>query len=201
MRRLARSRVHTKPIKCMGTYIERVEDTKEECCICRESLAEGVVVKPRTCTHMFHQPCLQRWFESSPWCPVCRTFLLTILGTQPVNGTEFDLSISEVPLPGWPNTSTLVLKFVLESGVQTHEHPHPGSAFDGMELEAFLPWNEEGCAVLGLLQKAWERRLLFRVENDRAVPNGFVLPTQREVVAQEGYLLGLRETLHEVGVV
>ncbi|XP_037815734.1 uncharacterized protein LOC119606371 [Lucilia sericata] len=51
---------------------EALETTEQPLCIiCNENLgSENKTVT--TCNHCFHSPCLRRWLETSPTCPVCR---------------------------------------------------------------------------------------------------------------------------------
>ena len=42
-----------------------------DCAICQEpTLGEKEVLKSY-CAHLFHKACLEKWFMSSPTCPVC----------------------------------------------------------------------------------------------------------------------------------
>ena len=45
------------------------------CTICQEhdqSTISGLWRRIRRCNHFFHQNCVDRWFLSNPYCPVCR---------------------------------------------------------------------------------------------------------------------------------
>lgn len=43
------------------------------CCICDEKYCEGAtMVSLPQCHHMFHRPCLTRWFRFKNTCPICR---------------------------------------------------------------------------------------------------------------------------------
>lgn len=44
-------------------------------------------------------------------------------------------------------------------------HPNPGKPFSGTCRTAYLPDNKEGNAVLQLLKKAFDQRLIFTVGN------------------------------------
>lgn len=48
------------------------EDDANECAICTMSFTNGVIT---ACGHIFCQSCLNRWFQSRPECPHCRTQL------------------------------------------------------------------------------------------------------------------------------
>jgi len=45
------------------------------CAICQDHESEGVAVewrRLRSCQHIFHKNCIDRWFTTNPHCPVCR---------------------------------------------------------------------------------------------------------------------------------
>ncbi|KAJ1387007.1 Zinc finger, RING-type [Sesbania bispinosa] len=59
--------------KAIQMSLKKSKVTKEnECCtICMEEFeVDGTVTMP--CNHMFHQPCIVRWLETSHVCPLCR---------------------------------------------------------------------------------------------------------------------------------
>ena len=46
---------------------------EENCAICQEEIETSVEVrKIHACDHIFHRPCIDRWFEQSVFCPICR---------------------------------------------------------------------------------------------------------------------------------
>jgi len=46
---------------------------EENCAICQEEIEASVEVrKIHACGHIFHRPCIDRWFEQSVFCPICR---------------------------------------------------------------------------------------------------------------------------------
>lgn len=50
--------------------------SSEICSICHESLANSEVRRINHCRHMFHQSCIDRWFQQNARCPVCRYNIL-----------------------------------------------------------------------------------------------------------------------------
>ncbi|KAM8731670.1 E3 ubiquitin-protein ligase DTX3L1 [Acanthopagrus schlegelii] len=66
-------------------------------------------------------------------------------------------------LPGFPDDNTLQLSYIFPDGIQTEKHPHPGQPYAGLRLCAYLPDNREGRKVCKLLDKAFEKQLLFTV--------------------------------------
>lgn len=53
--------------QCISTTV-----SSEICTVCHESLANSEVRRINHCSHMFHQRCINRWFQQSSKCPVCR---------------------------------------------------------------------------------------------------------------------------------
>ena len=45
---------------------------QEPCSICIEEYATGDCVRHLPCLHTFHSGCVERWFEASTTCPVCK---------------------------------------------------------------------------------------------------------------------------------
>lgn len=43
------------------------------------------------------------------------------------------------------------------------EHPNPGQLFTGVSRQASLPDNEDGNKVLGMLERAFNHRLIFTI--------------------------------------
>lgn len=55
-----------------GSQIVSTTATEELCSICQESMAHSEVRRINHCRHMFHQQCIDHWFERNVRCPVCR---------------------------------------------------------------------------------------------------------------------------------
>lgn len=48
-------------------------DTNDRCAICQEDFIGGAAARRLTvCRHLFHRECIDRWFNTSVRCPVCR---------------------------------------------------------------------------------------------------------------------------------
>ena len=54
-------------------------------------------------------------------------------------------------------------------------HPNPGRPYKGIQRTAYLPNNNEGKLVLGLLKTAFEARLVFTVGDSRTTGKEGVL--------------------------
>ncbi|PKI75119.1 RING-H2 finger protein ATL33-like [Punica granatum] len=46
------------------------------CPICLDDMTSGCKLIETHCKHVFHIPCIVRWFKMSPTCPICRFGLL-----------------------------------------------------------------------------------------------------------------------------
>ena len=46
-----------------------------ECSVCISKYEEGEEILTLTCFHKFHSSCIETWFNTQNWCPVCRTKL------------------------------------------------------------------------------------------------------------------------------
>jgi hypothetical protein len=42
---------------------------EETCSVCLDAMTQG---RRLACSHVFHEACLGRWFESHDTCPMCR---------------------------------------------------------------------------------------------------------------------------------
>lgn len=89
------------------TYSQSLFKTNDsECAICLLSLQPGEIcrVLPEPCGHCFHIDCVDKWFEVSPACPLCKRSIKKILlgepeELSPLEFTNFDTSAGTVFLP------------------------------------------------------------------------------------------------------
>lgn len=57
----------------MGRYRPDGADVGQICSICLESLGNGDLFQPGTCSHVYHRDCFLEWFQSGGIsCPICR---------------------------------------------------------------------------------------------------------------------------------
>eukprot|EP00049_Salpingoeca_infusionum_P009076 m.150542 g.150542 ORF g.150542 m.150542 type:complete len:542 (+) comp14231_c0_seq1:162-1787(+) len=108
--------------------------------------------------HPIHRGCLQASLMHSIACPVCTIPAGPLLGPMP-DGT---MSVSFNPR-GELEGGVITISYAINSGTQDERHPHPGSSFSGTFRTALLPGTPMGFEALGMLQQAWDQRLLFRV--------------------------------------
>ncbi|KAM9713174.1 E3 ubiquitin-protein ligase DTX3L1 isoform 1-T1 [Menidia menidia] len=114
-------------------------------------------------------------------------------------------------LPGFPNVNTVQINYIFPEGIQTQSHPHPGQAFAGQQVSAYLPDNRKGRKVLKLLEKAFYQQLLFTVATnpngeDVVTPDSIPLKTNQEGGSinngypDPDYFKTLEKTLKDKGI-
>ncbi|XP_076147447.1 E3 ubiquitin-protein ligase DTX3L1 isoform X2 [Alosa pseudoharengus] len=97
-----------------------------------------------------------------------------LVGHQPEG--EMTLQHERKSLPGYPKDDTIKINFAFADGIQTEKHPRPGEKYHGLKTVTFLPQNIKGAAVVGLLEKAFQQKLLFTVATDSSGEEA-VVPT------------------------
>lgn len=139
------------------------EEEKEKCSICLGELDQSETeVESLRCKHSFHAPCIDQWLLYKSTCPMCQQAVKPLQGNQPLGGT-MKWHVEQSSLPGYGECGTIVIKYLIPSGVQDQSHPNPGVHFDGTYRYAYLPDNWQGRDVLALLKKAFDARLIFTV--------------------------------------
>uniref|UniRef100_A0A8C3L2B6 E3 ubiquitin-protein ligase n=1 Tax=Chrysolophus pictus TaxID=9089 RepID=A0A8C3L2B6_CHRPC len=141
----------------------KTEDTDDTCPICMEKMNDKEILTK--CKHAFCKSCIKMALEYKQTCPVCNTVYGVMQGDQPEGRMHFK-RIS-APLPGYPGYGTIEIEYIMESGIQTQNHPNPGKPYYGIIRKAYLPDNEEGIEVLQLLRRAFNQKLIFTVGNSR----------------------------------
>uniref|UniRef100_A0A669PCF4 E3 ubiquitin-protein ligase n=1 Tax=Phasianus colchicus TaxID=9054 RepID=A0A669PCF4_PHACC len=141
----------------------KTEDNDDTCPICMEKINDKEMLTK--CKHAFCKSCIKMALEYKQTCPVCNTVYGVMQGDQPEGRMHFK-RIS-APLPGYPGYGTIEIEYIMESGIQTQNHPNPGKPYCGIVRKAYLPDNEEGVEVLQLLRRAFNQKLIFTVGNSR----------------------------------
>ncbi|KAI6651514.1 E3 ubiquitin-protein ligase DTX3L [Oopsacas minuta] len=146
------------------------EEEEETCPICLEALhSDGIPIRKLIqCKHEFHEPCISKAIETKPRCPLCMSPLGVQRGNQPAGGLMTHSTLF-YPLPGYPNHGTIKIHYQIPSGVQNKSHPNPGTYYPSTSRTAYLPANQKGLKVLGLLRVAFERGLIFTVGTSRTL--------------------------------
>mgnify|MGYP001437563472 CR=1 FL=1 len=150
---------------CAKHWIVNVPGSMQ-CSICLETINEGEAVATCHCdaqTHGFHRHCLQPWLARARKCPVCQKNVGIFQGTQPLEAGDY-MAIESVPfsLAGF-KCPTILIRYVIQDGIQKEEHPNPGREYWGTARQCFLPFNSEGIETLRLLRIAWENKCIFKV--------------------------------------
>ncbi|KAL2085666.1 hypothetical protein ACEWY4_018986 [Coilia grayii] len=83
------------------------------------------------------------------------------VGNQPEG--QMTLQHERRSLPSFPKHDTIKINFTFVDGIQTERHPRPGERFHGLKTVAYLPQNTKGTAVVRLLERAFQQKLLFTV--------------------------------------
>ena len=80
-------------VKYSSTLFPSKEENSE-CAICLLSLQPGEIcrVLPEPCGHCFHIDCVDKWFDVSPACPLCKRSIKSILLGEVEDEVPFDLS-------------------------------------------------------------------------------------------------------------
>ena len=164
-----------------------------------------------------HLLCLQNWLctrQASPVyikCMRCLKHYGPILGTGPLNSYMTSM-LSSTSLHGYPGVGTIVIKYQVEEGLQSVEHPNPGTPYLIKKFPrlAFLPDTDRGRKLLSLLNTAFKRRLTFEIgqstthEEENCVIWGNI-PHKTEAEGLYGYpnpnyLDRLEEILKQYGI-
>ncbi|XP_033126434.1 uncharacterized protein LOC117124335 [Anneissia japonica] len=135
-------------------------DEEEKCPICFDKLT--TTMKRLPCGHKFCRNCIEKALSMKPVCPICGKVLGALIGNQP-RGSMKTLYCSNFSLPGYTGCGYIEITYDIPSGIQTHEHPHPGKAYYGTWRKAYLPDNRDGRYVASLLRKAFDARLIFTI--------------------------------------
>ncbi|XP_041361925.1 uncharacterized protein LOC121377893 [Gigantopelta aegis] len=136
-------------------------EADDTCPICMDSISNPK--KLSKCGHVFCKDCIDRCFKTfKPVCPTCNTIYGEITGTQP-EGSMTVKHDQYSRLPGHLDCGTITITYQFKGGIQSPEHPNPGSRYHGTTRTAYLPDSPEGNKVLRLLQIAFERKVTFTI--------------------------------------
>ena len=69
---LPRSRYQATGLEGPQTNVNQDE---RQCTICMTDFEQGEEILTLTCFHKYHSECVETWFKSQNWCPVCRTII------------------------------------------------------------------------------------------------------------------------------
>lgn len=58
---------------------------RHNCVICQDRIVAQEKLRVLPCKHAFHLPCIDKWFETSYECPICRFSLLSQMTVRKMN--------------------------------------------------------------------------------------------------------------------
>jgi deltex-like protein len=156
-----------------GAYLKK-ENKDAECSICKGDYS-STSNRREMCRHHYCLSCVHLYFNERE-CPVCGTVDLSSKQkiSQPDNGLMLTMYDNSFKLPGYENGSrgTIVVTYAFPPGIQSEELPNPGCAYPGLTTTAFFPMCLEGSKVVDLLQRAFEKRLVFKISQNQDNTNG-----------------------------
>ena len=114
----------------------------------------SVVLLDKCNDHFFHIECLDMLIgnKQSFKCPNCSVIYGILIGDQPYGTMEASVNNS-LHCNGYRDVGTIVISYNFPSGKGYH----------GTCRQAYLPYNDEGLEVLGLLKVSFDRKLTFTV--------------------------------------
>merc|ERR1711963_386004 len=122
------------------------------CSVCQESLSDDVVSLDQ-CGHHFHFDCLVQLVEHQPsqsyvQCPNCQQVQGVKTGNMPSSG-HMMWSRQSLSLPGYPDCGMIMIKYVMNDGVQDESHPSPGQPYhaSSFPIGRSVTRGEDNCVV------------------------------------------------------
>ncbi|KAL4195342.1 hypothetical protein AMTRI_Chr05g64160 [Amborella trichopoda] len=79
---ISKSRKRALPQHILASLpISQVGSTDDNVCvICLDGFMENDIVKELPpCSHTFHRQCINKWFKTNNYCPICRRSLLEMM--------------------------------------------------------------------------------------------------------------------------
>ncbi|XP_030230244.1 E3 ubiquitin-protein ligase DTX3L isoform X7 [Gadus morhua] len=135
------------------------EEEEDKCPVCMDQITNRTTLP---CNHALCTECLENFVtKMGPTCPICKAIFGEITGDQPDGSMTYETQ--RTSLPGFWGYGHILIKYDIPHGKQTARHPNPGRPYRGTQRSAYLPDNREGWEVLTLLQRAFDKRLIFTV--------------------------------------
>jgi len=153
--------------------------------------------------------CLEKWFNKvqedgtrPDSCPACRAPAIKVIGPHPMSEEcVFTHTVETGTLDGCEEDTHIRIYMYSPSGVDR------AGPYNGMRINAFMPNTTEGQELTGMLRRAWDQSLLFRVSRGQLVLNGIELKFNK--VPKDGglysypdptYTMYLRSKLNALGI-
>lgn len=145
-----------------------VHGNDDECVVCMETFnAKNQSFRlPQCGLHFYHESCVTSLLKIMGKCGVCCRHYVVLQGNQPKEGvmTHRVCHSNHNHIQGYPSSvKTIIITYTFPAGIQGPEHPNPGVRHSGTTRHAYLPDTREGREVLGLLQRAFDQRLVFTI--------------------------------------
>lgn len=117
-------------------------------------LAYNVLMLDECQDHYFHLECLVNLKGKNDFikCPICFKIYGIQKGEQP-EGTMIAYIDKAIKCASYENCDTIVIFYDFPSG----------AGYTGTRRQAFLPANDKGWEILGLLKECFDRKLVFKV--------------------------------------
>lgn len=137
------------------------------CSICLDGFSDSEkALKFSECgEHYFHIECAEDTLKRYGKCPICSHDYVPSPGPMP-NGkmTVFEMAPgSGFDVDGFPGCGCIVVSFDFRDGIQSDNHPNPGSRYSGTSRTVYFPDCPEGRRGFELIKEGFKRRLLFIV--------------------------------------
>ncbi|CAD8195282.1 unnamed protein product [Paramecium pentaurelia] len=135
-------------------------DKISQCPICLESCFTNNQIQDKyvvqlSCSHQIHYDCLQSMIsENFVKCPFCNQIFGQMIGDQPDG--DMEVQIIKKSCEGY-TCDTIQITYFFMSGQKQ------GKKYQGTIRIAYLPNNQEGQQVLGLLKQAFQQKLIFTI--------------------------------------
>ena len=159
------------------TVLQGGDANRNACSYCCRLLDDQEqVCRPLNCTHVFDEKC---WKRTNSRCMACDVAFLEKRGSCPTGvmivegSSSFCLGFDETNSEG-----SILITYHVARGIQKEYHPEPDREHPSLTYTGLLPENELGREVLKRLKCAWQRGLIFTVEQDGdatvVVPDGSI---------------------------
>jgi len=142
-------------VKELATCSNNFEST---CPICLDEVTgeDGCPAFQLRCKHVYHQECIEHWFNNKKRCPKCQQDFGKVIGHQPRMGS-MNWHFVDESLPGHEDAKeTIVVHFIFPKGFDEH-----GREYQGRSNKCFLPADNEGFVLLELFKVAFRRRVMY----------------------------------------
>lgn len=148
---------------CLEEYYKDMQNLSDEGLMeLNDKMEKGhipttVVLLSKCKNHFFHKKCVETLAGEKEGlkCPLCDAVYGRLTGDMPEG--EMVVRHRSFACAGYSDYTTISVTYKFPPGVSN------GKKYEGTEREAFLPNCPEGQEVLGLLRKAFDRKLLFTI--------------------------------------